>query len=294
MRDVELGKMTVKKIFESSGGLPFSLVLPGASSSDLAALKRWYWSDELALDPTNASFNISIHSYLLQVDGRNILIDTCNGNDKTRSVPFANKLQSAYLANLAAAHLCPEDIDLVLCTHLHCDHVGWNTRLDSGRWVPTFPKARYMFSRRDYDFFGTQMQEALHREAFEDSVLPIVEAGLADMVESDAVVHRIIGDGVWLGDAAGHSPGCVVVHAERGGSSALFSGDVFHHPIQLVRPDLHFFADENPAQAAAVRHRLMAAYADCDTIFFPAHFDGESAGRIKRDGSTFRYEFLDL
>ena len=293
MRDVELGDLTVKKVFESAGGLPFTMALPGASQADLAALKRWYWSDELAAEPAEAMFNISIHSYVLQIDGRNILVDTCNGNDKNRSVPFADKLQTPYLANLAAAGLRPEDIDLVLCTHLHCDHVGWNTRLDNGRWIPTFPKARYLFGRRDYDFFSTQMHEALHREAFEDSVLPIVQAGLADMLESDAVVHREIGDGVWLEDAAGHSPGLVVVHAQRGGLPALFTGDLFHHPIQLVRPDLFFFADENPQRAVEARTRVMRQHADSDTVFFPAHFGRTSAGRIKRDGSGFRYEFFE-
>jgi len=111
------------------------------------------------------------------------------------------------------------------------------------------------------------------------------------MVESDAIVHREIGDGVWLEDAAGHSPGLVVVHAQRGGMPALFTGDLFHHPIQLVRPDLFFFADENPQRAVEARTRVMQQHADSDTVFFPAHFGRTSAGRIKRDGAVFRYEF---
>jgi glyoxylase-like metal-dependent hydrolase (beta-lactamase superfamily II) len=292
VQDVKLGNLTVKKVFESGGGLPFRMALPDTSADDLAALRSWYWSDELSVDPAAAMFNISIHSYVLQIDGRNILIDTCNGNDKSRSVPFADKLQTPYLANLAAAGLQPQDVDLVLCTHLHCDHVGWNTRLQDGRWVPTFPKARYLFSRRDYAFFSTQQHEALHREAFEDSVLPIVEAGLADMVENDAVVHREIGDGIWLEDAPGHSPGACVINAKRHGSPALFTGDAFHHPIQLVRPELQFFADEDAVLAVATRRRLMESHADRDTVIFPAHFGGASAGRIKREGSAFRFEFL--
>ena len=293
MRDVQLGQLVIKKVFESEGELPFSASMPAVSSADFAALRRWYWSDELSEDPAKAMFKLSVHSYVLQVDGLNVLIDSCNGNDKERSVPFARMLKTPYLSNLAEAGLKPEDINLVLCTHLHCDHVGWNTRLENGRWVPTFPNARYIFSRRDHEFFSTQTHEALSREAYLDSVLPVVEAGLADIVESDSVVHREVGDGIWIEDAAGHSPGAYAVHAKRQGSRAIFSGDAFHHPVQLIRPDAPFFADEDPVQAAAVRTALMTDHADTDAVFFPAHFRGVSAGRIKRDGACFRYEFLD-
>ncbi len=293
MRDVQLGRLTIKKVFESEGSIPFSACMPGILPADFAAMRRWYWSDELSEDPAEAMFKLSVHSYVLEVDGLKVLVDSCNGNDKERSVPFAHMLQTSYIANLAKAGLKPEDVDIVLCTHLHCDHVGWNTRLENGRWVPTFPKARYIFSRRDHDFFSTQTHEQLSREAYLDSVLPVVEAGLADIVESDSVVHREIGDGIWLEDAAGHSPGAVAVHAKRLGSQAIFSGDAFHHPIQLIRPDAPFFADENPEMASAVRKAMMEAHADTDTVFFPAHFRGVSAGRVKRDGTRFRYEFLE-
>ena len=174
----------------------------------------------------------------------------------------------------------------------HSDHVGWNTRLENGRWAPTFPNARYLFDKRDYAHFSTQTHEEFHREAFYNSVLPIVEAGRADMVDCDTAVHREIGDGVWLEDAAGHSPGSCVIHAERGGRRALFTGDVIHHPIQLVRPDLPFFGDHDTVQAGVTRRRIMNEHADRDTVFFPAHFPGATAGQVKRDGASFSYEFL--
>jgi glyoxylase-like metal-dependent hydrolase (beta-lactamase superfamily II) len=150
---------------------------------------------------------------------------------------------------------------------------------------PTFPNARYLFGRRDLEFFSTQRHEAVHREAFDDSVAPILDAGLADIVDVDADmrIHREIGDGVWLEDASGHSPGNLCVIAECGAERAIISGDCFHHPIQLVRPDAMFFADENAAQAAATRQRLFAQYANSDAIFLPAHFTGASAGRVERD-----------
>jgi glyoxylase-like metal-dependent hydrolase (beta-lactamase superfamily II) len=265
--------------------------VPGVTSNDLSALKAWYWSDELSLDSQAAIFRIEVRSYLLNVDGLNVLVDTCCGNDKERSVPWAHRLQSNWLQNLAGAGCDPADIHLVLCTHLHADHVGWNTRLEDGRWIPTFPNARYVFSRRDFEF-GGQTHEAHNREAYVDSVLPVVVAGLADIVDSGDCVHREIEDGIWLEDAAGHSPGSVVVNAQRGGSRVVFMGDVIHHPIQLVRPDIPFFADENPSAACATRQRLLAQCVDNDAVLYPAHFPDPPAGRVRRAERCFSYGFV--
>ena len=282
MKDLTLGRLSVSRIYEGDAVIPLAVALPAITAEDLAQLKSWYWDPDLAEAPDAAGMRISVHSFVLRVDGRNILIDTCCGNDKKRSLPPVDMQHWPYLENLAQAGLRPEDIDLVMCTHLHFDHVGWNTRLRDGSWVPTFPKARYLFGRRDLEFFSQQRHEALHREAFDDSVAPILDAGLADLVDVDSRVHRELGDGVWLEDASGHSPGNLCVIAESGGSRAIFSGDCFHHPIQVVRPDAAFFADENPSQASATRLRLLEQYADKDAVFFPAHFTGPSAGRVER------------
>jgi glyoxylase-like metal-dependent hydrolase (beta-lactamase superfamily II) len=269
------------------------VAVPGVTGDDLTAMKPWYWSPELSLDPVAAQFHIEVRSFVIEVDGLNMLIDSCCGNDKIRSVPWAHQLRTDWLEQLARAGYQPSDIHLVLCTHLHADHVGWNTRLDNGRWVPTFPNARYVFSRKDYEFFKIQTHEAYNREAFLDSVLPVVEAGLADIVESHHRVHRDIEDGVWLQDAAGHSPGCVVVNAQRGGDRAMFVGDVLHHPIQLVRPDLAFFTDADQAGACATRQSLLAQAVDQEAILFPAHFPDPPAGRVRRAGRSYAYEFLN-
>jgi glyoxylase-like metal-dependent hydrolase (beta-lactamase superfamily II) len=149
-----------------------------------------------------------------------------------------------------------------------------------------------VFSRNDFEFFGRQTHEAHNREAYDDSVLPVVEAGLADIVDSGHCVHREIEDGIWLEDAAGHSPGSVVVNVQRGGSRAVFVGDVVHHLIQLVRPDIPFFADENPAAACATRQRLLAQYVDNGAVLFPAHFPDPPAGRVRRAKRHFSYAFL--
>lgn len=294
MRDLTLGRLKVSRVYESDAVIPLAVALPGITDRDLAHLKSWYWDADLADDPARAGMRISVHSYVLQVDGRNILVDTCCGNDKQRSLEAVSHLQTRYLENLRIAGLRPEDIHLVLCTHLHFDHVGWNTRLENGRWVPTFPNARYLFGRQDLEYFSTQHHEATHREAFEDSVAPILDADLADIVDVGARIHRELGDGVWLEDASGHSPGNLCLIADCGAERGIFSGDCFHHPVQIVRPDAAFFADENPTQASATRRRLLDQYADTGAVFFPAHFTGASAGRVERQPrGGLRYRFLE-
>ena len=293
MRDLTLGRLKISRVYEGDAVIPLAVALPSITEGDLARLKRWYWDADLAPSPSRAGMRISVHSYVLRVDGRNMLIDTCCGNDKQRSLATVSELKTPYLANLERSGLRPEDIHLVMCTHLHFDHVGWNTRLEDGRWIPTFPNARYLFGKRDLEFFSTQRHEATHREAFEDSVAPILEADQADIVDAGARVHREIGDGVWLEDASGHSPGNLCVLAECGAERAIFSGDCFHHPIQLVRPDAPFFADENPAKASATRQRLLDRYAGSGAVFFPAHFTGSSAGRVERAAEgELTYRFL--
>jgi glyoxylase-like metal-dependent hydrolase (beta-lactamase superfamily II) len=293
VKDVTLGRLRVARVYEGDAVIPLSVALPGITAEDLAHLKAWYWDGDLADSPGSSGMRISVHSFVLRIDGRNILIDTCCGNDKKRSLPPIHMQQWPYLENLARAGLTPEDIDLVMCTHLHFDHVGWNTRLKDGSWVPTFPRARYLFGRRDFEFFSQQRHEELHREAFEDSVAPILDAGLADLVDTESRIHREIGDGIWLDDAKGHSPGNLCVIAECGGDRAIFSGDCFHHPVQAVRPDAAFFSDENPSLAILTRRRLFEQYADTGAIFFPAHFVGATAGRVERaDAGRFRFRFL--
>ncbi len=293
MRKVILGDLTIEKVQESESGLPMSVSLPQVTSVDLARLRSWYWDETLSETPSEAMFMLSCHSYLLRIDGLAVLIDTCNGNHKTRSVPIAHNLNTPYLENLAALGISPEEIDMVMCTHMHADHVGWNTRLVDGQWVPTFPNARYVMGRRDYAFFSKQKGERFHREAYDDSVLPVVKAGQAQIVDEDSILLGEQGKGLWMEPAFGHSPGSCLIHAQQGGPRAIFTGDVFHHPVQLVRPDYPFFFDHDGPAAVAVRQALLARHADSDTLFCPAHFRGTSAGYVLRDGDAYRYRFLD-
>ena len=295
MQPIQLGRMRIHKIHEMDSATPLNDQLPGATPADLARLKTWYTppDDELTDDPETSSMTFGMHSWVVEIDGLTILIDTCCGNHKNRSLPAVHQLDTNYLENLRAAGFAPGDIDLVMCTHLHFDHVGWNTRLENGKWVPTFPNARYLFGRRDYDYFIANPQgEALHHEAFLDSIMPVMETGKGEIVDEDHIAHREIGDGIWLEPAFGHSPGCCTVHGEAGGPGAIFWGDVIHHPLQLIRHDLAFAFDADPAQASQTRKRVMHRAMEEELTCFPAHFRLTSAGRVKREGDVYRYEWV--
>ncbi len=293
MKPVTLGRVTVQKLFEMESGPPMSLILPGITPQDIARLATWYQDETLGATAEKSAFTMSMHSYVLQIDGLTALVDTCNGDLKHRSIPDVDRVQTPFLANLASLGLTTNDIDLVLCTHLHFDHVGWNTRLENGKWVPTFANARYLFSRRDFKHFSEQELVDDHLRAFRDSVLPVYEAGRAELIEPDIAVHRQIGDGLWLEPAFGHSPGNFSVLAEAGGQRAIFWGDVVHHPVQMVRPELPMNFDSDPAHARETRLRTIARAADEKLVCFPAHFRDPSAGQVLRDGSAYRYRFLD-
>jgi glyoxylase-like metal-dependent hydrolase (beta-lactamase superfamily II) len=294
MSPIQLGNMRVHKVHEMDSPVPLLGQLPNTTADDLKRLMQWYHQpDEITGDPETSLMTFSVHSWVIEIGGLTILVDTCCGNHKDRSLPEVHQLDTRYLDNLRKAGFAPGDIDLVMCTHLHFDHVGWNTRLENGKWVPTFPKARYLFSKRDYEYFQTNPEgEDLHLESFLDSIVPIMDAGMGEIVDEDMVVHREIGDGVWLEPAFGHSPGCCTINAQDDGPPGMFWGDVIHHPVQLIRHDLPFAFDTDGVTACKTRKDTMEKVADNDIVCFPAHFRRSSAGHVKRDGDAFRYEFL--
>jgi glyoxylase-like metal-dependent hydrolase (beta-lactamase superfamily II) len=299
MRPIKLGDFTIRKFVESVGNMPVpAQAFAGLTEERLNALGR-------AMDPRCGDLSasllyLSMHSFVLQTGNLNILIDTCNGNDKTRSGVMAGMamLSHDYLGNLARLGLKPEDIDVVMCTHLHSDHVGWNTRLENGVWVPTFANARYLMSEIDVAYYGAlppdHPQYALTREAYDDSVLPVLNSGQAELIRTGHLVEREIGDGVWLEGFPGHTPGNMVIHAQCGGRDpkhAIFTGDVFHHPIQIQDPTLHINADDDIEAGLATRLHFVETFADSGTILLAAHFPDPTAGRIVRQdgGTVFRF-----
>jgi glyoxylase-like metal-dependent hydrolase (beta-lactamase superfamily II) len=273
-----VGKVKITKIveLETTGSTRF--ILPLATNEEI---KKLPW-----LIPHFATeegrLKMSIHSLVVETPTRRIVVDTGLGNDKEgRNVPAWNNRQGPFLQTMREAGFAPDSIDTVLCTHLHVDHVGWNTRLVGGRWVPTFVNARYVFGRGEYEYWR-DCNEPDKAAVFSDSVRPVVDAGKADLVGGDARVCEEI----TLIPTPGHSPGHISVHIKSDGEQALLSGDVAHHPCQMAHLDWSATVDTDPLQSAATRRELFSRFADTPTLVIGGHF---SAGRIERDGDAFKF-----
>lgn len=242
------------------------------------------------LDARTGAMTGSIHSLVVETPDRLIVVDTCVGNDKVRKNPDFHQLQSSFLQDFAKAGYGLDQVDNVLCTHLHIDHVGWNTTWRDGRWVPTFANARYLFGEQEFSHWNRADHGALERLDVEavmsDSVKPVLDAGLADLVPCD---HRIC-DEVSLVPTPGHTPGHVSVLVESDGYKALISGDLLHHPCQFAHPEWPSSPDSDPALNALTRKKLYAEYADSPTLIIGTHFASPTAGRLVRDGSSYRFE----
>ncbi|MGH7152714.1 MAG: MBL fold metallo-hydrolase, partial [Acetobacteraceae bacterium] len=218
---------------------------------------------------------------------RRIVVDTCLGNDKQgRRIPSWNDRHGTFLSDLSAAGYPRESIDAVLCTHLHVDHVGWNTMLNGDRWVPTFPRARYLMGRTEHAHWAGPHDRDDMRTVFFDSVQPVLDAGLIDLVETD---HRIC-DEVGLIPTTGHTPGHVSVRIDSRGEHALITGDFLHHPCQIAHPEWSSTADWDLGQAHRTRRRMFDELADQPILVLGTHFAGATAGHIVRDGDAFRLD----
>ncbi len=243
------------------------------------------------IDPASGKLMFSFHSFVVKTGRHNILIDACIGNDKERPArPQWHRMKTSYIEDLARLGVGVGDIDFVMCTHLHWDHVGWNTRLDNGRWVPTFPKARYIMARREYDHWKNVHDSGAdtpHATAFGDSVLPVVATGQAELVGDDYAME----DGLWFEPYPGHTPGNVVIHARSGDDRGLFVGDVLHHPVQCLKPEWSTGACYDPDGSRVSRTRLLAEHADSNTLILPAHFPDPTVGHIRRHGPAYRFDF---
>ena len=277
----QVGAVAVTKVveLESTGGSRF--LLPQATPEEVQKI-GWlmpHFADE------RGRLKLSVHALVIETPGRRIIVDTCLGNDKQgRAIPHWNERQGTFLADLAAAGDPAESIDTVLCTHLHVDHVGWNTRLVDGAWVPTFPQARYIFGKREFQHWQAQTDRADQRTVFEDSVRPILNAGLAELVETD---HQLCPE-VRLMPTHGHTPGHVSVCISSNGEDAIITGDLAHHPCQMAHPHWNSTADMDPPAAEATRRGFVAGLAGKPVLVIGTHFAGATAGRVARDGDGFR------
>lgn len=289
MDQIELGDVTVTRIKEYYGSVEMSPAefFPDTTAHDWEANRDWLAPD--FWDPEPNTCLSAIQTWLLRSEGRTILVDTGVGNHKER--PYAqvwSRRDTTFLDNLARAGVQPEDVDLVINTHLHIDHVGWNTRLDGRTWVPTFPNATYLMPRADFDFWNPANGHPTvfgrgNQNVFEDSVAPVYEAGLTHVWDGTYQIDT----NLRLDLAPGHTPGSSVLTLASGTDRAVFVGDLVHSPVQIVAPHANSCFCEDPAQARATRTRLLDRASDENALLFPAHLGGHGAVEVVRDGSTF-------
>ncbi|MBF6561143.1 MAG: MBL fold metallo-hydrolase [Candidatus Binataceae bacterium] len=278
----QIGDVTITRFIELETLSKGTFVLPEAT---LENVKR----DAAALMPhfcdENGRVRMSVHALVVESKGKRIVVDTCIGNDKRREAPAWNMLQTSFLSDLEKGGFAPNSINFVFCTHLHVDHVGWNTRLVDGRWVPTFTKARYLIGRTEWNHWSEE-ESSFVKDPIDDSVRPIVDAGLADLVEP----QERITDEVWLESTPGHTPGHLSVRISSRGADAVITGDLMHHPIQCIHPEWNCGFDSIPDQARTTRRAFLERYADQPVLVIGTHFATPTAGHIVKDGSAWRFK----
>ena len=286
---VPIGHFTATRIeqFSAPGGL-WSHVFPALTQEIIDRHRAWLVPRYF--DPVAGAFITPIHSWLLKTPNGTILIDACAGDGKPRSLDRYNNLHSRFLERLAAAGCRPEDIDIVVCTHMHVDHVGWNTRLVEGRWKPTFPNAKYLFSRTEYEYWASEDTRRTTAasdiaQIHGDSVAPIFEAGLAQLIDD---THEIV-PGVVLEAAHGHTAGHSLIRGTNRDETGIFCGDAMHQPFQVYEPDINSRYCYDPELARATRRRILAECADNDFLLLPAHFGQPHFGRIRHNGAGFTF-----
>lgn len=286
MKRFRVGDCTVTRIPE--------LLIPDVPASALLP----DWDGQMPADDAGAAehcnaeagtLTIAVHAWLLQMPQHTVLIDTGAGNGKARpDNALFDRLDTPWLTQLQEAGVRAEDVDLVINTHLHVDHVGWNTVLRDGVWTPTFPNASYVFSGPEYDYYSDEahVKPASHG-VFADSVAPIMQAGLARRIDRD---DEEVVDGLRLHRTPGHSFDHLSVVLQRGNDTALFAGDLMHHPVQVGHPGWNSVYCEIPAAARASRAWALDFVADHDAWYFSSHFAGSSAGKVKRTADGFAWQ----
>ncbi|MFI0773649.1 MBL fold metallo-hydrolase [Streptomyces sp. NPDC021212] len=289
MDTMTLGDVDITRVVElPPKGLARDIIFPDIP------MEHWHanesWLAPAFLDLAADEVRTMIQTWVLRSEGRTILIDTGIGNGRERPhMPFFHRLNTDFLGELAAAGVRPEDVDTVICTHVHGDHVGWNTTLVDGEWRPTFPNAEYVIARADFDYWNPENGHRTRSgsrmaNVFEDSVAPVHQAGQTVLWEGE---HYDIDAQLRLEAAPGHTPGSAVVRLRSGTDRALFAGDLLHSPLQFVEPDDCPCFDEDEERARITRRRVLESAADEGALLFPAHFPGAGAAEVRRDGERF-------
>ena len=283
IRRWQIGDVEVVRLVEVNNWEdPMTMLLPEGTPE---FVQQYRWLQPHFATPSGKML-ISFQCFVLRSRDKRVMIDTCIGADRQREFPVFCNLKTTFLEDLTFAGYAPDTINTVLCTHLHFDHVGWNTQLVNGRWVPTFPKARYLFGAKEWEHWQHLRRTGGYHsfEHLDDSIEPILAAGLADLVGTE---HRIT-DEVWLEPTPGHTPGHVSVRISSRGEEAVITGDMMHHPIQLAVPDLHANFDMDKAQGARTRRAFVERYQERKALIIGSHFCDPSSGWIVREGAAWK------
>jgi glyoxylase-like metal-dependent hydrolase (beta-lactamase superfamily II) len=273
-----IGDVKVTQVVEREEWYQPELLLPGATRENLQPHLPWLqptWMDQ------SGKFGLSFHALCLESKGLKIVVDTCVGNDRVLPWPPGTYVNTPFLECMTRAGFDREEVEIVVCTHLHFDHVGWNTMLVDGRWEPTFPNARYLICRDEWDHW-TACEGPV---TLGETVQPVVEAGLADFVSAD---HSVTGE-VRLEATPGHTPGHVAVRIESRGAHAIITGDLAHHPVQLAEPSWGTVVDSDPGQSEATRRRILREHGNAPTLVIGTHFPAPGAGHLVSEGDGFRF-----
>ncbi len=278
----KVGDVKITQVIEVEAGSVIQEVIPEATRENV---KQIQWLTPHFAD-AEGNLKALVQAFVIETPDICAIIDTCVGNDKVRKdLPKWSKLHTDFLSQLAILRR-PDSINIVLCTHLHFDHVGWNTMLVDDKWVPTFPRARYLFSKEEFEYWKGRPKSEIEDDhaGFIDSVLPVFEAGLVDLIS----VGQKVSNEISLIPTPGHTPAHVSVLIKSRGEQAVITGDAIHHPCQIARPEWSTTSDNNQSQARASRLALLQRFADTQTLIIGSHFAMPTAGLLQHDGNTFK------
>jgi glyoxylase-like metal-dependent hydrolase (beta-lactamase superfamily II) len=292
MQTFTLGDFEIARVTEWHGAFaPVSALFPTLPASTWQEHRAWL--DPHFWDAASGDYQAHMQTWVIRGQGRTILVDTGLGNDKPRVHGLLADRDGDFLHQLAAIGVRPNEVDTVVNTHLHTDHVGWNTRLENGEWVPTFPNARYLMHKADFDYWNPAngiphasdfADPADSGAGFNDSVLPVHRAGQALLWEG---TEHSVAAGLSLHLAPGHTPGSAVLKLHSGTDRAFFVGDLVHTPLQFLTPDHDTCLSEDQHQAARSRRRMLEEAADTNALVVPAHLGGAGAAEVVREGRDF-------